>query len=95
MGLGISDVARRCISCDERNDRPGPLCSSCSEHERDACATCGQQIIGERDAAGTFRCHACLETAAHRAGGTQERLFTPAPNQMPGQTMLGAWDALA
>lgn len=30
MGLGITDEARRCMSCDERNDRAGAICSSCA-----------------------------------------------------------------
>lgn len=33
MGLGITELARRCIECDERNDQPGPRCSSCKKAE--------------------------------------------------------------
>lgn len=35
MGLGISELARRCIECDERNDQAGPRCSSCRAAEVD------------------------------------------------------------
>ena len=55
--------------------------------ERDECRSCGQQVLGERDASGTFRCFHCLETA-RAPQGEQVRLFEPVAAPMPGQTAL-------
>jgi ribosomal protein L37AE/L43A len=55
--------------------------------ERDECRSCGQQVLGERDASGAFRCFHCLE-ASRASQGSQERLFEPARAQMEGQ---GFW----
>lgn len=55
--------------------------------ERDECRTCGQQVLGERDASGTFRCFHCLETA-RAPQGEQVRLFEPVAAPMPGQVRI-------
>ena len=55
--------------------------------ERAECRTCGQQVLGERDAGGTFRCFHCLESS-RAPQGVQDRLFEPARPQMEGQ---GFW----
>lgn len=60
----------------------------------DTCRGCGQTVLGERDAHGSFRCYECADRD-QAPQGTQERLFTPAPAQMPGQTTMGSWDELA
>lgn len=92
MGLGISELARRCASCDERNDQPGPLCASCVE-ALECCPGCGQTTI-ERD--GRF-CPSCdpppaLEERAETIA--PERLFEPAPEPIPGQ-ITARWDNYA
>lgn len=56
--------------------------------ERAECRTCGQQVLGERDASGMFRCFHCLETARTAPTVTALRLFEPAPDPMPGQTRI-------
>ena len=55
--------------------------------ERAECRSCGQQVLGERDAAGMFRCFHCLE-AAHAPQGVQDRLFEPVAAPMPGQQVI-------
>ena len=56
--------------------------------ERDTCGSCGQQVLGERDPGGRFRCYHCAETARTAPPVTALRLFEPAPEQMPGQTWI-------
>ena len=55
--------------------------------DRAECRSCGQQVLGERDAGGTFRCFHCLESS-RAPQGVQDRLFEPAQPQMEGQ---GFW----
>lgn len=57
-----------------------------------SCARCGQSALEGRTVAYApgegFVCNVCL--AADRAPqGEAVRLFTPAPAQLPGQTMMG------
>lgn len=56
--------------------------------ERDECRTCGQQVLGERDASGAFRCFHCLETARAPQGEAM-RLFEPVAAPMAGQQVIG------
>lgn len=55
--------------------------------ERDECRSCGQQVLGERDVHGRFRCFHCIE-AARAPQGSQERLFEPVAAPMPGQQVI-------
>lgn len=57
--------------------------------ERAECRTCGQQVLGERDASGRFRCFHCLETD-RAPQGVQDRLFEPVAAPMAGQTHLAS-----
>ena len=85
-----------CHACGARIHTLGFRCDGCeramrdrirADIERAECRTCGQQVLGERDAGGTFRCFHCLESS-RAPQGVQDRLFEPARPQMEGQ---GFW----
>lgn len=86
-----------CHECGARIHTLGFRCDECeramrdrirADIERDECRTCGQQVLGERDASGAFRCFHCLEQV-NASQGSQERLFEPVAAPMAGQQVIG------
>lgn len=86
-----------CHECGARIHTLGFRCDACeramrdrirADVERDECRSCGQQVLGERDANGRFECFHCLETA-RAPQGVQDRLFEPVAAPMRGQQVLG------
>lgn len=87
-----------CHECGARIHTLGFRCDGCeramrdrirADIERAECRSCGQQVLGERDTGGTFRCFHCLESSRAPQGEAM-RLFEPVAAPMRGQQVIGS-----